>query len=111
MNMTNNIIDEIENFYAQCSLIDKAANVAYLHGQWQKLDNLAYQLGLYFQSKGYVTPAERRLALQLIDDINTVKKDGSKAKHELANEAMKKLWKIGKNKFLISYQCQANKGT
>lgn len=65
--MPNTPFDDIERLRSECSLMDKAAKVAYLRGRLQQLNNLAYQMTLYLRSKGYTTEAEKQQALWLVE--------------------------------------------
>ena len=70
--MPNTPFEDINRLRSECSLMDKAAKVAYLRGQLQQLNNMSHQMTLYLRSKGYTTDAEKQQALWLIDAINTV---------------------------------------
>lgn len=85
--------EDLERLRSECSLMDKAAKVAYLKGQLQQLNNMAYQMTLYLRSKGYTTDAERQQVLWLIDAINVVQNEGQKASRELANEGLMEIVK------------------
>lgn len=84
--MLNNPFENLERLRSECSLMDKAAKVAYLRGKLQQLNNMAYQMTLYIRSKGYTTESKKQQALWLIDAINTVQNEGQKASRELVNE-------------------------
>ena len=92
--MSNTPFDDLDRLRSECSLMDKAAKVAYLRNRLQQLNNLAYQMTLYLRSKGYTTDAERQQALWLVDAINTVQNEGLKASRELANEGLQEIMKM-----------------
>lgn len=90
-------IQQIDHLHSQCSLMDKMGRVAYLCGQYQRLNQLAYRYGMYLQRKGFISPYERQHAQQLIDMINSVQSKGVEANKDLSNEMLKELTKcIGK---------------
>ena len=91
--MLNTPFEDMDRCRSECSLMDKAAKVAYLRGQLQQLNNMAYQMTLYLRSKGYTTEAEKQQALWLIDAINTVQNEGQKASRELVNEGLMEMVK------------------
>lgn len=90
-------IQQIDHLHSQCSLMDKMGRVAYLCGQYQRLNQLAYRYGMYLQRKGSISPYERQHAQQLIDMINSVQSKGVEASKDFSNEMLKELTKcIGK---------------
>ena len=91
--MPNTPFEDIERLRSECSLMDKAAKVAYLRGQLQQLNNMAYQMTLYLRNKGYTTEAEKQQALWLIDAINTVQNEGQQVSRELAKEGLMEIVK------------------
>ena len=91
--MPNTPFEDIERLRSECSLMDKAAKVAYLRGQLQQLNNMAYQMTLYLRNKGYTTEAEKQQALCLIDAINTVQNEGQQVSRELAKEGLMEIVK------------------
>ena len=91
--MPNTPFEDIERLRSECSLMDKAVKVAYLRGRLQQLNNMAYQMSLYLQSKGFMTNAERQQALWLVDAINILKNEGQQASRELANEGLMEIVK------------------
>ena len=92
--MTNSIFEEIDKLHAECSLMGKAAKVAYLRGRWQRLNALAYEYGLYLKSKLYITDAEREKAIWLINEMDAVQNEGQKASMELSKESMNEIVKM-----------------
>ena len=50
--MTYHDFEEIDRIHRYCSMMDKIARMAYLNGEKKRLDDMAYQYGLYLQSKG-----------------------------------------------------------
>ena len=71
--------------------MDKVARLAFLKGQWNRLNQMAWQYGAYLQGRVSVTESERQYAQQLIDMINVVKAEGVKAENDLRNEVLKGL--------------------
>ena len=91
--MPNTPFEDLERLRSECSMMDQAAKVAYLMNRLQQLNNMAYQMTLYLQNKGYTTKAERQQAQWLIDAINTVQNEGQKASRELAKEGLMEMVK------------------
>lgn len=92
--MQNNYFKEIEKMHFQWSMSGKVAKLAYLRGQWQRLNQIAIQIGNYFKAKGSITQEERHKALQLIEMIDSAETEGVKTEKELAEEWKKELVKI-----------------
>ena len=79
--------EEIERIHSCWSMMDKVARMAYLMGEKKRLNDLAYQYGLYLQSKGgFITAEERTKAMHLIEMINSVQAEGEKVNAEFRNE-------------------------
>lgn len=92
--MPYNYFEEIEKIHSRWSLSDKVVKLAFLRGQWQRLNQIAIQIGNYFKSKGSITQEERQKALKLIEMIDSVEIEGLKTEKELADELKKELVKI-----------------
>ena len=92
--MPNNIFQDIENLYSQWSLMDKAARLGYLRGQWNRLNQLAYQYGMYLRGRVGITQAERQYAQILMEMLNSVEAEEAKVKSDLRNEVLKELKKV-----------------
>ena len=92
--MPNNIFQDIENLYSQWSLMDKAARLGYLRGQWNRLNQLAYQYGMYLRGRVGITQAERQYAQILMDMLNSVEAEETNVKSDLRNEVLKELKKV-----------------
>lgn len=92
--MSNNIYEEIDKLHAECSLMEKVAKVAYLQGRWQRLNALAYEYGLYLKSKLYITEAERKQAIWLLNEMDIVQNEGQKASSDFAKDGMRELMKM-----------------
>ena len=90
----NTPFDDLDSLCSDCSMMDKAAKVAYLRGRLQQLNDLAYQMTYYLRSKGYTTDAEKQQVLWLVDAINTVQNEGKKASRELAYEGLQEIVKM-----------------
>lgn len=71
--------------------MDRVAKLVYLKGQWNRLNQMAWQYGAYLQGRVGITQEERQYAQQLIDMINLVKAEGVKAENDLRNEVLKGL--------------------
>ena len=92
--MPNNIFQDIENLYSQWSLMDKAARLGYLRGQWNRLNQLAYQYGMYLRGRVGITQAERQYAQNLMDMLNSVEAEGAKVTNDLKNEVLNEFTKV-----------------
>ena len=91
--MANNIFEEIDSFHSQWSMGSKVGRLAFLKGQWNRLNYLAGQLALSFQQKGGSTPEERKSAEHLIEMIQSVKVEGQQLQRELSNDIVTELFK------------------
>ena len=91
--MPNIDFSEIERLYSEWSRMDKMARLAYLKGQWDSLNQMAYQYGMYLKSRTSITQAERQYAQYLVDMINSVDADGAQLMDELRNDVLKELFK------------------
>ena len=73
--------------HSYSSMMDKISRMAYLKGEKKRLNNLAYQYGLYLQSKGgFITAEELTKAMHLIEMINSVQAEGERMNAEFSNE-------------------------
>ena len=63
----------------------------YLSGQWNMLNQLAWQYGAYLQGRMGITQAERQYAQQLIDMMREVEAEGVKVENDLRNDVLKEL--------------------
>ena len=86
--MPNPNFTEIERLYSEWSKMDKVARLAYLKGQWDSLNQMAYQYGMYLKNRTSITQAERQYAQYLVDMINSVDAEGAKVMNELRNDAL-----------------------
>ena len=84
---------EIERLHSEWSRMDKMARLAYLKGQWDSLNQMAYQYGMYLKNRKSLTQAERQYAQYLVDMINSVDAEGAKVMNELRNDALKEIFK------------------
>ena len=91
--MPTTISEEIERLHSECSLMEKTTKVAYLRRKWQRLNALAYQYGLYLNSKPHITDAERQQAIWLLNEMDAVQNEGQKASMDLAKESAKEMLK------------------
>ena len=89
--MSNNIFYDIEELHSQWSLLDKTSRAAYLKREWNRLNQQAYQLGMYLHGKLNISPQERLAAQHLIDIINTVEAEGMKLREGISKDIIKKL--------------------
>ena len=79
--------EEIERMHSCWSMMDKVARMAYLKGEKKRLDDMAYQYGLYLRSKGgLITDEERKKGIHLIEMIDAVQAEGEKVNAEFRNE-------------------------
>ena len=69
------------------------ARLAYLKGQWDRLNQMAYQYGMYLKNRTSITQAERQYAQYLVEMINSVDAEGAKVMNELRNDALKDIIK------------------
>ena len=74
-----------------CHHVDKMARMVYLKGQWDILNQIAYQYGVYLKSRTSITQVERRYTQYLVDMINSVDAEGAKLMNELTLDALKDL--------------------
>ena len=91
--MPNTDFSEIERLHSEWSRMDKVARLAYLKGQWDSLNQMAYQYGMYHKNRTSITQAERQYVQYLVDMINSVDAEGAQLMDELRNDALKELFK------------------
>ena len=91
--MPNTDFSEIERLHSEWSKMDKMARLAYLKGQWDSLNQIAYQYGMYLKNRTSITQTERQYAQYLVDMINSVDAEGAKVMNDLRNEAFKEIIK------------------
>lgn len=91
--MPNIDFSEIERLHSAWSRMDKMARLAYLKGQWDRLNQMAYQYGMYLKNRTSITQAERQYAQYLVEMINSVDAEGAKVMNELRNDALKDIIK------------------
>lgn len=91
--MSNNKFHDIEELHSQWSLLDKMNRATYLKREWNRLNQQAYQLGLYLQGKFYISSQERLAAQHLIDMINSVEAEGMKLREDISKDIFKELVK------------------
>ena len=91
--MPNTDFSEIERLYSAWSRMDKMARLAYLKGQWDSLNQMAYQYGMYLKNRTSITPVERQYAQYLVDMINSVDAEGTQLMDDLRNDALKEIIK------------------
>ena len=85
--MTYSVFEDIEKIHSCWSMMDKVARMAYLKGEKKRLDDMAYQYGLYLRSKGsLITEEERMKGKHLIEMIDAVQSEGEKVYSEFNNE-------------------------
>lgn len=87
------VIEEIDKFYSEYSLLDYASKLSLLIKERQKLYNLAYQMSLLHRAKGYFSQHEELQAQRLMEAINFVQKEGDKTAKDLMNECLNKYLK------------------
>ena len=96
--MSNIDFSEIERLHSEWSRMDKMARLAYLKGQWDRLNQMAYQYGMYLRNRTSITQTERQYARYLVDMINSVDAEGAQLKDDLRNDALKEIIK----RFLVN---------
>ena len=89
--MSNKIFHDIEELHSQWSLLDKMSRAAYLKREINRLNQQAYQLGMYLQGKLYISSEERSAAQHLIDMINSVAAEGLKLREDISKDIFKEL--------------------
>lgn len=87
------MFEQIDSIHAEYSKLDKAARILFLKGQWNRLNQYAYQFGEYLRLKGTISPEERERAQQLIEMMNEVQAEGVKAQRELASDCVREIVK------------------
>lgn len=85
------ILQAIEQLHSECAKMDKVARLVYLRGQWNRLNQMAWQYGAYLQGRIGITQAERQHAQQLIDMMREVEEEGVKVENDLRNDVLKEL--------------------
>ena len=91
--MLNTDFSEIERLHSEWSRMDKVARLVYLKGQWERLNQMAYQYGMYLKNRTRITQAERQYAQYLVDMINSVDAEGAKVMNDLRIDALKEIFK------------------
>lgn len=80
-------LEEIERIHSSWSMMDKVARLAYLRGEWNRLNEMARCFGLYLQSKGrFITNEDRTKGLHLVEMLDAVKSEGEKTQAEFNTE-------------------------
>ena len=91
--MSNNKFHDIEELHSQWSLLDKMSREAYLKREFNRLNQQAFQLGMYLHGKLNISPQERLAAQHLIDMINSVEAEGLKLREDISKDIFKELVK------------------
>lgn len=91
MILNTQLLQAIDQLHDECSKLDKIAKLAYLKGQWNRLNQMAWQYGAYLQGRVRVTPEERQYAQTLINMINEVETEGVRTENDLRKEVLKEL--------------------
>ena len=91
MILNTQLLQAIDQLHDECSKMDKIAKLAYLKGQWNRLNQMAWQYGAYLQGRVRVTPEERQYAQTLINMINEVETEGVRTENDLRKEVLKEL--------------------
>lgn len=97
--MSNIDFSEIERLHSAWSRKDKMARLAYLKGQWDGLNQMAYQYGMYLKNRTSISQAERQYAQYLVEMINSVDAEGAQLMDDLRNDALKEIIK----RFIVNY--------
>ena len=69
------------------------ARLVYLKGQWDSLNQIAYQYGLYLKNRTSITQAERQYAQYLVEMIHSVDAEGAQLMDDLRKDALKEIIK------------------
>lgn len=91
--MPNTDFSEIERLYSAWLRMDKLARLAYLKGQWDSLNQMAYQYGMFLRNRTSITQAERQYAQHLVEMINSVDAEGAHLMNDLRKDALKEIFK------------------
>ena len=91
--MPNTDFSEIERLHSAWSRMDKMARLAYLKGQWDSLNQMAYQYGMYLKNRTSITQAERQYAQYLVEMINSMDAEGAQLVNDLRKDALKEIIK------------------
>lgn len=91
--MPNTDFSEIERLHSEWSMMDKMARLAYLKGQWDSLNQMAYHYGMYLKNRTSITQAERQYAQYLVEMINSVDAQGTQLMEDLRKDALKEIFK------------------
>lgn len=91
--MSNIDFSEIERLHSAWSKMDKMARLAYLKGQWDSLNQMAYQYGMYLKNRTSITQTERQYAKYLVDMINSVDAERIQLMDDLRNDALEEIIK------------------
>lgn len=84
--MPNNTFEDIARIHSYSSMMDKMARIAYLQGEWKRLDDIAFQLGRSYQAKGYFTPEEQQSANHILQMMDAVQSEGQRLQSEFSAE-------------------------
>lgn len=85
------LLQSIDQLHSEISKMDKVARLAYLRGQWNRLNQMAWEYGANLQGREGITQEERQYAQQLIGMINEVQAEGVKEDNALRTEVLKGL--------------------
>jgi len=88
------LFQSIDHIHSECSKMDKVARLGYLRGQWNRLNQMAWQYAAYLQGRVGITQEERQYAQRLIDLIEEVEAEGMEAKSDLRNDLLKGFAKV-----------------
>lgn len=91
--MSNIDFSEIERLYSAWSRMDKMSRLAYLKGQRDSLNQMAFQYGMYLKNRTSITQTERQYAQYLVDMINCVDAEGAQLMDDLRNDVLKEIIK------------------
>ena len=74
---------------------DKFSRLTYLRNEYQRLERMANDFGMYIQNKGGdVTLEERAQARHLLDLMNAVQSEGVEVSRDFSIEIQKELVKV-----------------
>ncbi len=93
MTQDSQLVQSIEHLHSEYSSMDKVMRLAYLKGQWNRLNLMACQYAAYLRSRVGITQAEKDNAQRLVNMIESVAAEGVKVETELKDDTLKELMK------------------
>lgn len=94
MSIDQQLFQSIDQIHSECSKMDKVARLAYLRGQWNRMNQMAWQYAAYLKGRVGITQEEKQYAQRLIDLIKEVEAEGMEAKNDLRNDLLRGLARV-----------------